>query len=350
MLSHCTTRLAICGAIGLVGLIMLSSTVIHAWVLAKTGCPQPLRWENSQTTMLISTESFPPNSWWDVELQAAMWQWNDVAGSEFNFLMDGGTDGDYPNGSNEIYLSDSPSIFDDDVLAVTRKAHRPCWDGGDLAETDILFNKDKEWTRNWPTTDEYNFGIVALHELGHALGLAHEDKVMATMNTFYPNGGPVGNDNDSTPLGDDRQGVRHLYPDSTTERDIAASALQYFKTSKGEATALPSKPNKTTVKRGGTVTIDFTVMNLGTSRETYTIGFYLSASDYITTTDFRIASNSGAWSDPGFAGTFSRALKIPSWVPPGSYYLGFIVDYKNEIPERDERNNGVALQQRIRIK
>ena len=236
-----------------------------------------------------------------------------------------------------------------DVLAVTRKAHRPCWDGGALVETDILFHKDKEWTRNWPTTDEYNFRVVALHELGHALGLAHEDRAMATMNTFYPDGGPVGNDNKSTPLGDDRQGVRHLYPDSTTERDIAASALQYSKTSEGGATAIPSKPNKTTVKRGGTVTIDFTVMNLGTSRETYTIGFYLAASDYIDTTDDRIASNSGAWSDPGFAGTFSRSLKIPSWVSPGSYYLGFIVDYKNEIPERDERNNGVGLQQVIRI-
>ena len=236
-----------------------------------------------------------------------------------------------------------------DVLAVTRKAHRPCWGGGDLAEADTLFHKDEEWTRNWPTTDESNFRIVALHELGHALGLAHEDKVMATMNTFYPDGGPVGNDNKSTPLADDRQGVRHLYPDSTTERDIAASALQYSKTSEDGATAIPSKPNKTTVKRGDTVTIDFTVMNLVTSRETYTIGFYLSASAYITTTDHKIASNSGAWSDPGFAGTFSRSLKIPSWVSPGSYYLGFIVDYKNEIPERDERNNGVGLQQVIRI-
>ncbi len=71
------------------------------------------------------------------------------------------------------------------------------------------------------------------------------------MNSFYPNGGPVGNDNDSTPLGDDRMGVRHLYPDSTTERDIAASAL--FHT--------PSNSSRTWGSGNGRVALDTTTVN-----------------------------------------------------------------------------------------
>src|SRR5690606_12268786 len=64
-------------------------------------------------------------------------------------------------------------------------------------------------------------------ELDHALGLNHEDRWIATLNSFHPNGGPSGHAREWAPMADDRAGVRFLYPDATTETDIAASVFKW---------------------------------------------------------------------------------------------------------------------------
>ena len=46
------------------------------------------------------------------------------------------------------------------------------------------------------------------------------------MNSIYPNGGPLGYYKEFDPNADDRFGARVLYPDGTTETDIAGSALK----------------------------------------------------------------------------------------------------------------------------
>jgi Matrixin len=38
--------------------------------------------------------------------------------------------------------------------------------------------------------DRYTMALVVAHEFGHVLGLDHEDRVCATMNSFLVNGGP----------------------------------------------------------------------------------------------------------------------------------------------------------------
>ncbi|MEL6856697.1 MAG: matrixin family metalloprotease, partial [Cyanobacteria bacterium J06607_13] len=79
---------------------------------------------------------------------------------------------------------------------------------GKLAEAyfpsvgDIVFDTDEFWT-------ESKFLETAVHEIGHSLGLAHEDDVDAIMNAFFKNRF----ENVSKPflLADDIQGVRDLY-------------------------------------------------------------------------------------------------------------------------------------------
>jgi hypothetical protein len=309
-----------------------------------------IKWNSGWTNMHISTTSMPAGSTWDSRLQNAMWHWNNVKGSGFNYYVNRDTDGSHngDNGVNEIYFDSSIS----GALAVTYTRYHCYWLFGyqyGIDETDIGFNSNYSWTTGTysyssPTGSPYNFEAVALHELGHALGLKHEDARMATMNSYYPNSGPLGSSRQWDPFGDDRLGARVLYPDGTGETDVAGSALKRTGTGSSNLVSSPAS-----AARGSSVTIEFTFTNLSTSTQTFDIGFYLSTNDIISTGDVWLGTNYGAWGSAGFTGTFSRTVTIPSWVAPGTYYLGFIPDPNNAKAEDNEGNNSQRMPRAIRI-
>jgi hypothetical protein len=308
-----------------------------------------IKWNSWWSNMYISTVSMPPGSTWDSRLQNAMWHWNNVKGSGFNFYVGRDTDGSHSsgNGVNEVYFDSSLS----GALAVTSTRYHCYWLFGyhyGIDETDIGFNTNYAWTTAAysyanPSGSPYNFESVALHELGHALGLKHEDTRMATLNSYYPNSGPLGSNREWDPLGDDRLGVRALYPDGTTEVDIAGSALKRIGVGTSDLVSSP-----TWAWGGSYVNIEFTFSNFSTSTESFDIGFYLSTNDFISTGDMWLGSNYGAWGSPGFTGTFSRTLWIP-WVAPGTYYVGFIVDPANAKAENNEGNNPQRMPRAITV-
>lgn len=94
--------------------------------------------------------------------------------------------------------------FDEDTLAVTLRTFRLHTDAA-IVEADIVFNGKFTWDvydgplRPGPP----DFRRVAAHELGHVIGLEHEDDVPALMNSAI-SGIHVPND-------DDRDGVSALY-------------------------------------------------------------------------------------------------------------------------------------------
>ena len=250
------------------------------------------RWRNGWTNMYISTTSFPAGSTWDTSLQDAMWHWNNVAGSGFNFYVGRDTDGTHnsSNGYNEVYFSGSEV---GSALAVTFVRSHCYWLFGTqwgLDETDIAFNSNYSWNTgavNYANLGSpYHFRSVAIHELGHALGLNHEDRWMATMNSYYPNSGPLGYYKEVDALADDRVGARILYPDGTGETDVGASAFK--RTGTGTSGLVAST---TYVPRGGTVNMEWTFANQGTATQSFNVGFYLSPNDYISTYDTLLGLN-----------------------------------------------------------
>ncbi|KLK90446.1 hypothetical protein AA309_25535 [Microvirga vignae] len=279
-----------------------------------------------------------------------MWHWNNVKRSAFDFFVMRDTDGTHNqwNGRSEVYLDNSLSL---PTLAVTIVRYHCFWFFGwhyELDETDMGFNNNVTWNLN--PLDYSNLGLpfsfegVALHELGHALGLNHEDRWLATLNSNYPAAGTMGHWREWDPTGDDREGARFMYPDRTSEVDIAGSV---FTSIGGGSSALVTSP--VSAARGSTIRIQFTFSNLSTSTQTFDIGFYLSSNDFISKFDRLLGTNSGAWGNPGFTGSFFRSLTIPADVAPGQYWLGFIVDNAEGVGEANEVNNNMEMPRPIQI-
>jgi len=341
-------RTALRGA-ALLAVGLVASTASQAYSYS-TCSGKPIKWNNNWTNMYISTTSFPAGSSWDAKLQNAMWHWNDVRGAGFNFYVGRDTDGSHSksNGVNEIYLSNTEV---GSALAVTFRRYHCYWLFGTqtgLDEADIAFNGNYAWNTgalNYASLGSpYSFEGVALHELGHAAGMNHSDGVMATMNSYYPNSGPLGYYKEFDPLPDDSRGLRAMYPDSTTDHDVAGSAFK--RTGAGTSTVVSSP---TWAYRGSTVTIEYTFANQGTYSETFNNSFYLSTNNFISTADRLLGTNYGASAGPGATGTFSRTLTIPSDIAPGTYYLGFLVDSGSGIGETNEGNNSQPMPRTITI-
>jgi hypothetical protein len=300
--------------------------------------------------MRISTTSMPPGSVWDTEVQSAMASWNDIERSRFTFTVGRDTDGthDDDNGRNEVYFDDIDGPGD--TLAVTKLRYNLCvpFDDADIHEADVEFDVDEAWyTGNFSyTSSNIHFRLVAVHEFGHAMGLLHEDRRLARMNSFYPNGGPITRDKFVRAIADDRAGARFLYAqDGTARADLVAS--NYERTGSGTSNLVDSPSS---ASRGSTITVEFTFMNIGSANSgEFNIGFYLSSNDTITTSDRLLATNVGASANAGGLVTFSRSLTIPNNVTPGTYYIGILLDKDNDVTEWSDGNNGLAQPRTITI-
>ncbi len=307
-------------------------------------------WTNKQTTMYISTTSYPQGTWMDYALQRAMYRWSRVKGSNFTFYINRDTDGRHYklNGKNEIYTGNTSEFTSiEKTLAYTTVDHR----NGVIYEKDLAFNPYVTWISflgDWckasvaqPDNEAYFEGVV-LHELGYVLGLCHEDDVLATMNSKYPNFGPVASNNIWEVHGDDRNGIRNLYPDSTHETDIVVS--KYFRTGLGTSdVASALYPSPTYLWRGDTYSIPYTTENLSTTIQSYSVSFYLSTDSMIRPYDIYLTTTRVNNIGKGTAVTKTATITIPTNISAGTYYLGYIIDPSDEISESSNNNNYIIL-------
>lgn len=95
------------------------------------------------------------------------------------------------------------------------------------------------------------------------------------------------------------------------------------------------------------VDIDLKLKNIGTQNAgSFKVAFYLSSNSVINTSDYLLGTtslsslNAGATSNKNFT---IDAINVVPEIPPGNYYVGYLVDYLNAVTELDENNNEFAF-------
>jgi len=322
------------GVIGFVLLMFILSVAEKVDAASWRTCMGEKRtWNGTSATMSLSTTSMPIGGTWDRETQYMMSEWTDVAGSNFEFKVGRDTDGRtaHRNNVNEVSFIYKPN---ESYIATTHYRYDYCFwffgsiIGGEYEEMDIHLNTRYSWMTapyRGLNAEPYNFQLTMLHELGHALGLLHQDNLLSTMNTVYPFGGPIGYLNQEAPHPDDRDGVRILYPDSSTGIDIAVSRFRnagVSVTANQVYTVIGGGAPTRSLKKGVQYSMDWTLENLGTQMEVAIIRFYLSTNQYISSFDTTLGG-SVANIRAGQVLTYKKDFTVPTNLASGTYYIGY---------------------------
>ncbi|NKE67293.1 peptidoglycan DD-metalloendopeptidase family protein [Ramlibacter sp. RBP-2] len=105
--------------------------------------------------------------------------------------------------------------------------------------------------------------------------------------------------------------------------------------------------SSTSVVKGGTVALSYSVDNLGTAAAGASLaGIYLSTNSTISTADVLLASDAVGAIGAGSWSSENATVTIPDTTAAGTYYIGVVADYDAAISESNETNNpspGVAL-------
>ncbi len=197
---------------------------------------------------------------------------------------------------------------------------------GELNQSNIIFNDNELWDRyrgpmRWP---EMDFDRVALHELGHFIGLAHESGVPSIM---VPSVGDV-----DTIQADDIEGVCAIYGGSSCPPgafDLVVSTVSI---------------NDSTPAPGQLVGLFTTVHNQGSrpSETSTTLRYYRSTNSIISRSDVPLGTDSV----PGLVGggTSPESISVVGSSTAGTYYLGACVDAVNgEASTTNQCSAGVEI-------
>jgi Ca2+-binding RTX toxin-like protein len=103
----------------------------------------------------------------------------------------------------------------------------------------------------------------------------------------------------------------------------------------------PATPPDLTVSNLGLsgTTVSYTVNDSAANAGASTTGIYLSTDSTITTGDTLLTTVATPALNAGTSDNENAALVLPSNLTPGTYYVGAVTDYNNQVVEGNETNN-----------
>ncbi|MBE0536937.1 MAG: hypothetical protein IH624_14835 [Phycisphaerae bacterium] len=358
-------------------ILLLTASLEHANAYShkvKTSNNTKIVWANPQIYWHAGAKSFPADSPFRASLVLANYWWNQTpARFTFGIAKWGDTSLKRGNGQSEIWFSNDQGAL--------KGAPAICYtwmysSGGRLwfKEADIIFDAGKLWS---PHTWQYDLTpyrgpyrpliTTAIHEMGHALGLGHENRWYNVMGQDYTHVHTHYDRIKGYPGADATQGALFLYGKSNTyfTEDVAVTHWKYASASGEYSTHTPTvvyNQNMTVagwdllngsprfhVKRGGSYHAEFTYENNGyNSQYNVELAMYISTNTLITTSDQSFAGGYIPHLPAGAVWTLTLPVVIPTNLTDGmTYYLGVIFDHQGKISEFDGTNNASYLQIKI---
>ena len=178
-----------------------------------------IKWPEPSTTFYVRIPG--GNGMWDEAFEGAMHEWNFPTQFQYYIVRGVYSDPCDPDDlRNGVRFSDTNC---GDEWGSTTLGVCNYWYVDDIfVEADIVFNANQEWNVYWTPwrSDVVDFRRVAVHELGHALGLGHEDSGVPAIMTAHA--GDI-----TRPQQDDIQGVAAIYGGPDCRFDITPSGVRF---------------------------------------------------------------------------------------------------------------------------
>ncbi|MEI8346334.1 MAG: matrixin family metalloprotease, partial [Pseudomonadota bacterium] len=150
--------------------------------------------------------------YWSIILNS-VYEWNQASNLKINPIQQSNTGKALGNGLNELYFTEDPMAdgLGSGVLGISRLQYEQ--GSGEILEGDIVINRNEYFGVTEYINDTKYIGNAITHELGHLLGLAHNEVYNSTM--YY-----LGTKGQYWAHSDDKAGVYSLYNPSGSKGNI----------------------------------------------------------------------------------------------------------------------------------
>ncbi len=349
------------GAVLLLGTFSFTlSPKLPAYEYSTSG-GSPIKWDDTYIKLRMSEISFTEGDAWSDAFEMAINQWTDNPSPFWFYTQYGDGSVSTNNSQSEVFFTNDPNFTPAAALVASR--------GDEIKWVDIGFDATYDWMSGDTATSSLGYGgnyrpftSSAIHELGHALGLDHEDDEYNMLGTSYTHLSCNAGNLIFGPGEDASNGAVFLYGlASVNYEDVGVTHWKYLgrdgsgysthtrtvvKNSSGSTLAIHAGTEDDPcyeVTAGQTVKVEFTMENNGKHTQSPLVGYYYSSNNNITTGDTLLATRTPTIGRNSVY-TTDQTVTLPGNLASGhTYYLGIIMDKNNTLSEVREGNNATYV-------